>query len=691
MTGRRRSRVPWVIATVGLAVLICALALTALDGNFANDPVIVIASAVGVVAYTVVGALIASRERRNPIGWILMAIGLGFLGAFFTQDWANYAVVTSPGSLPLGSLMTWVQTWAIFIPLASILLLFFLFPTGQLLSPRWRPVAWGAAAGLALGALATMLDARSPISLYVGSLKVAEVANPVGVPALNDAVPVGQAVAGALGFAGLFLAVTSLVLRFRRARGVERQQMRWLSFVGVLGAVSLALALVTSKALGEQANLSLVTFAVFFACLAFAVPIACGLAILRYRLYDLDLVIKKTVIFGILVALIMAAGVTFSLILRPMTPGIAGGAGATASADILLGFLIWPLWRLSRRIADKLVYGGRVSPYEVLSEFSGRVGETYSSDDVLPRMATVLGEATGAEQASVWLSLGTDPRVEAVWPAGSVAPDTLPEDAVEVTHRGERLGALAVLMPPNDPMNPSKERLVHDLAAQAGPVLSNVRLIEELRASRQRLVAAQDEERRKLERNLHDGAQQQLVAMSVQLKLAQTLVDRDAAKAGELLTTLQGTAAQAIEDLRDLARGIYPPLLADRGLPAAIEAQARRAAVPVTVESDGVGRYPQDVEAAVYFSCLEALNNVAKYAGATAATVSLTQPDGQLLFSVVDDGRGFDASGTTYGTGLQGMADRLDAVGGGLRVDSRPHEGTTITGWVPVDEPQEAP
>ena len=167
-------------------------------------------------------------------------------------------------------------------------------------------------------------------------------------------------------------------------------------------------------------------------------------------------------------------------------------------------------------------------------------------------------------------------------------------------------------------------------------------MIEELRASRQRLVAAQDGERRKLERNIHDGAQQQLVALGVQLRLADTMVDRDPAKARELLTRLQGDTQTAINDLRDLARGIYPPLLADQGLGAALEAQARKSAVPVDVTVDGVGRLSQDVEAAVYFSCLEALQNVAKYAEASRATISLATREGSLEFTVADDGRGFD-------------------------------------------------
>jgi signal transduction histidine kinase len=350
---------------------------------------------------------------------------------------------------------------------------------------------------------------------------------------------------------------------------------------------------------------------------------------------------------------------------------------------ILAGVFVWPLVRLSRRIARRVVFGRRAAPYEVLTEFSEHVGETYSTEDVLPRMAEILATGTGARAARVLLRIGSELREEARWPQTEML--TGEEHVVPVVDRGEELGALAISMPPSDPMNPSKERLIRDLAGQAGLVLRNVRLIEELRASRQRLVAAQDEERRKIERNLHDGAQQQLVALAVQLKLARTMVERDPAKAGDMLDALQTSASDALEDLRDLARGIYPPLLADKGLAIAIDAQARRASIPTTVRSEDVGRYPREVEAAVYFSCLEALNNVAKYAKASSATVSLSQANGTLTFVVADDGVGFDESGVAYGTGLQGIADRLDAIGGEVRVLSAPERGTTVTGTVPTE------
>jgi signal transduction histidine kinase len=211
-----------------------------------------------------------------------------------------------------------------------------------------------------------------------------------------------------------------------------------------------------------------------------------------------------------------------------------------------------------------------------------------------------------------------------------------------------------------------------------------VALVQDLRASRRRLVAAQDEERRRLERNIHDGAQQQLVAMSVKIRLAEQLLEREPLKARGLLTDLQSDTTGALEDLRDLARGIYPPLLADKGLPAALEAQARKVAIPIAVHTDAVGRYHQSIEATVYFCCLEAMQNIGKYAEASSSSIRLAQRDEVLVFEVADDGVGFDAEGTLHGSGLQGMADRLDAVGGTLEVRSEPGTGTTVMGQVPV-------
>jgi signal transduction histidine kinase len=355
-----------------------------------------------------------------------------------------------------------------------------------------------------------------------------------------------------------------------------------------------------------------------------------------------------------------------------------------------------PLRERARRLANRLVYGERATPYDVLSEFSTRMAGTYATEDVLPRMARIMAEGTGARRSEVWLKAGNELRRAATWPAENGGQPSVPardgempaipgaDRAVPVSHQGELLGALAVAKAPGDPITPVEDKLIADLAAQAGLVLRNVGLIEDLRASRQRLVAAQDEERRRLERNIHDGAQQQLVALSVKLGLLKALASKDPDQTVRLAEELQRDSTDALENLRDLARGIYPPLLADQGLAAALNAQVRKAALPVEVHADDVGRYSPEVEATVYFCTLEALQNVAKYAEASRVLVRLDAPPGLVVFSVSDDGRGFDPETTPMGTGLQGMADRLAALGGALEVRSAPGAGTTVTGRVPA-------
>jgi signal transduction histidine kinase len=523
----------------------------------------------------------------------------------------------------------------------------------------------------------------SSVGILVGARTMADsgfpnLANPFAIPALEF-----LQVALVLFPFCILGSAASLVVRYRRSRGLERDQLKLLAFAAAVVAASYLVVMLLSIGststntpgwLGVAQTLVIFSFSL--------IPIAIGVAILRHGLYDLDIVIKKTAMALVLTLLI---GVPALLVLAaasvPWLIWAVPNSAFTLVGGVILGLLAIPLVRVARRIANRIVYGSRATSYEVLTEFSERVGDAYAAEDVLPRMAQVLGMGLGADAAAVWFVTGGDLRPAAVWPDGAAAPT---DHLVEVVERGEHLGAISIAMPAADPLSPSGERLMADLASQAGLVLRNVRLIEEIRSSRRRLVTAQDEERRKIERNLHDGAQQQLVALAVQLKLARSVLDRDPAKAGELLDTLQGAAADALEDLRDLARGIYPPLLADKGLPVAIEAQARKALLPVTVDSDGLGRFEPDVESAVYFSCLEALQNVAKYAKASHVVVLLAQANGTLSFEVRDDGAGFDPASTGYGTGLQGIADRLAALGGELVVTSASGDRTAVAGRLPI-------
>jgi signal transduction histidine kinase len=645
----------------------------------------------GMTAFATVGALIASRHPRNPIGWVFSAIGFGIVLYAFRENYVVYGLFANPGSLPGVTIVAWLGSWIPLVALISVPFVFLLFPDGRPPSSRWRPVGWIALASMGLVGLGNILV---PGRLGGFNLERIHIENPTGIPSLR-VLANGLVSAGALGVAVAGVgSVVALVVRFRRSGGEERQQLRWLAYVAAAATVVPLIGLVTGYAGVDLGN---VLFPTFFLLLLIGVPVACGIAILKYRVLDLDIVIKKTVVFGAVVILITSVYLAVVVVVGPRVErGRSSVESLVATIIVVLAFQ--PVSRWARRLADRVVYGKRATPYEVLSGLSDRLAASYSTDDVLPRLVQILAAGTGATKAEVWLRVGPDAlRRAARWPVGPdggasdvrLAGEDLPAfpgmaHAFAVRHQAELLGALTVAVPPNDPLTPSQEKLLTDLAAQAGLVLRNVRLVQELRASRQRIVAAQDERAKALERNLHDGAQQQLVALAVKVRLMERVIPKDPQKALAMARELEADTSDALENLRDLARGIYPPLLADQGLAVALEAQARKSPVPTRVDANGVGRYPQDVETAVYFCVLEALQNVAKYAEASSATVRIFECDGMLAFEVADDGRGFDSASTGYGTGLQGMADRLDALGGTLEIRGARGEGTAVRGRLPA-------
>jgi signal transduction histidine kinase len=692
MNKQTASRLAWGLWIFGVLLNILGLVLVALGrhdpapGTFGFRG----SEAVFALAFGTMGALIAARRPANPIGWLFVSGGVLGGAGFVSNEFANYSLhheVAVPGS----ESARWISEWLWFPSLLIFAFLLLLFPGGRLPSPRWRPLVWIVAGGTAFALIGGWLSPTAPAAFD----------DPITIWPLPGAF---GAFAGTVSSVGALLTMLSVLLstsapivRYRTATTEIRQQLKWFAAAaGLWGMILIVFFAVMGTAPSYAYPVS-----ILWVISAAMIPVATGIAILRHRLYDIDVVINKAVVFTALAAFITAVylGIVVGV---GAAVGARGNFALSILATAIIAVAFQPARERARHLANRLVYGKRATPYETLSEFAERMSETFATEEILPRMARILGEGTGARRAEVWLRVGTEIRGAASWPEEQPDVKSIPlrdgelpeiggfDRVVAVRHLGELLGALAVSKPPTEPLTPAEDELISDFASQAGLVLRNVRLtselrarLEELQSSRQRLVTAQDEERRRLERNLHDGAQQQLVSLAIKLRMARSISEKDSAKADQILAEVESEAADALENLRDLARGIYPPLLADQGLVAALSAQARKAPLPVEIVSDGVGRYPQEIEAAVYFCCLEALQNVAKYSRASRAVVHLEGGQGSLSFSVEDDGAGFDPATTARGTGLQNMADRVEALGGQIEIASRPGEGTRVIATIP--------
>lgn len=508
----------------------------------------------------------------------------------------------------------------------------------------------------------------------------------------------------------------SQAYRYRRPATPADRQLSRLLAIALIPAVAIALWAL-STGLADSADpafegrsivvLPTSLYRVFQLVLSI-VPLALLAGIFRYRLWSVDRLISRALVYSLLAGFVSAVYIGVVVGVGGLIGSReTGNLGLSVAATFLVATAFQPVKERTQRFANRLIYGKRATPYEVLSEFAAEVSTATAGEELLVRMAQVLAEGTAADRADVWLAVEGELRPAASWPRDpSRVPSPLPitgpqipwindvTTAVAVRHQGELFGALSVVKPPNEPLTPTEEKLMGDLGHQAGLALRNVRLTAELRArlddlqaSRQRIVAAGDDARRRLERNLHDGAQQELVAVKVQLAIAEDMVDElegDTEPVIELLGKLKTQTGDALENLRDIARGIYPPLLAAEGLRTALTSQARKSPVEIRVDAADVGRYPQDVEACVYFCCLEAFQNLAKYSQATEAVVTLTEDEGGLRFVVEDNGVGFDISRMDLGAGCRNMSDRLEALGGSLVIDSAPGQGTRVIGWAPL-------
>ncbi|HEX6446041.1 MAG TPA: sensor histidine kinase [Streptosporangiales bacterium] len=648
-----------------------------------------VVSAAAWASFPVVGWSIARRRPRNAIGWLLLAVGLAYALSEGTEAYAHWALVVRPGSLPYGTVALALDT-ATFAPQIGLVgtFLFLLFPDGRLPARRWLPLAWASGAVIVLSLVA--------VTLTPGPIRNVEVPgrqNPLGVAFLGAVDPLS--LAGACLVVCMLGSAASLALRFRRASGVERLQIKWLAAAAAVVAVLslLAVGIAIPHQLDPRIPQSLLLMVVqTVELLSFAlIPIAIGIAISRHRLYGIDRLISRALVVGALGVFIsgvyVAIVVGIGTLIGQRHPSIALSVVATAVVAVAFE----PVRTRVRRLANRAVYGERATPYEVLSDFATRMAGTYTTGELLPQLARLVGRCLGGATVEVWTTDGDRPVRQVAWPdgagrpAGATAPALPVDRRVEIRHQGDLLGLLTVTKPDGEQVTPPEDALLGHVASQAGLVLRNLRLIEDLRSSRERLVSSQDHERRRLERDLHDGAQQSLVSVALLLRMASTYAEDEPDGVGAAVAEAADQLRLAIAELRELARGLHPAILTERGLGPALGSLAERSPVPVRLDCTLPQRLPQTVEATLYYVVAEALTNVARYAAASVADVRVRRAGDEVTAEVVDDGVG--GADPVRGSGLAGLADRVAVVGGTLHVSSPAGGGTRLVCRVPLPAP----
>ncbi len=671
--GRGAAWAAWPLGWLALALTGCAAWLAVRNGAVARD----LAHLPFVVACAVAGALLARHRDRHPIGRLLLVTAVSFALLDFCGHAAIHGVVTAPGSVPFARLLAWPQTW-LWVPAnAALSAVPVFFPDGRLPSPRWR---WPMRAFVAIGAVAALAGAVRPgTNAQVGP---GGLANPFGVTGMR---PVADLTENALTLAAGLLFVVSgvaVVRRARSSRGARRQQFKWVGYALALAMLTVLGRLAAGLTDDDPGRVWPGDSAAwdFAGGIATAtLPVALVIAILRHRLFDIDLIIGRTAVY---VTLSAAVGGAYLLVVAVL------GARASLLGAAAAALLFAPLRdRLQRRV-NLLMYGERDDPYAVLSRLGRRLEEVQDPAALLAAGTATVKEALQLSYVGIEVDgghayeLGTPPA----------APVTLP-----LTAGGEPVGRLRLGPRAGESSLGGRDlRLLADLARQIAVAAAAVRagdrahrLAEDLRRSREHLVVAREEERRRLRRDLHDGLGPTLAGLTMRAEAAQALDGTGSPGAGQLLDEIITDAQTAVADVRRLVEGLRPPALDTLGLAGALDAHLAgrpggegplvRFAPPRDLPPLGAA-----TEVAAYRIAVEAVANARRHARAGTVEVSLARHGDRLVVRVDADGRGL-AAGTPGGVGMHSMRERAEELGGTLTVGGRPGGGTRVRADLPLN------
>jgi signal transduction histidine kinase len=606
---------------------------------------------VAVLASTVVGLIVASRVPRNPIGWLLLANGAILAASGVSGAYAGYALAHPGGSYPGSRLAAIWETSGWPLLFAALVAIAFVFPDGRLPSRRWRWAAVGGAVAFALQLAGGVLGDTPPEPPY-------DHIHPYAVlpHGLSDAM---QGI-GLLGMiATLILAMVALVRRFRRAEGAQQEQLKWVAYAGALIPLAILAGTVEGVVSGSQGYATDISFWL----VAIAIPVSVGIAVLRYRLYEIDRLINATLVYGAMTVLLGAAFVAVILAGGVVIGGDSALFTAVATLAVTLAFR--PLRARLQALVDRRFNRARYEGLQQVDRFLEELRVGRAEPEGIGR---VLARAVSDPSLQLFFWLPRD-RVHAD-AGGRLVPELPPEPTGRTpVSRGElQLGTLV-----HDPTLLEHPGLLDPVIVRAGLAIEIARLrvevrrqLAEVEQSRARIVTATYEERRRLERDLHDGAQQRLVSIGLDLRHFQHELGSGNEQARLSLDAVVVSLTDAIEELRQLAHGVRPAAL-DDGLGPALQELASRAPIKTEVVVSAE-RFDGEVEAAAYFVASEALTNAVKHARGSQVVVRAGRDNGSLVLSVSDDGEG--GAAPAPGSGLAGLADRVAALGGRMDLSS---------------------
>jgi signal transduction histidine kinase len=611
------------------------------------------------------GALIV-RRSGSPIGWLMqVATALAAL-ALALLDVAREAALDGNRG-PLVTAAAWAAHWLNFPAGGLFVYLFLLFPNGRLPGPRWRIATWAAGAGVAAISVSIALSSGPLAALP-------SIDNPLGIRGAGDILGLLETLGSVFLLMSVVAALASLVVRLRRTEGDERAQVKWLLYAAALLFLTGLFAMVAEGSLNELSFVGLLVG-------LFALPLAFTVALTKYRLYDIDVVVNRTIVYTILT---LAIVVLYILIVGLMGSLLQSRVGLVPAliATGVVAVIFQPLRRASQDAVDRVMFGQRRDPYAALANLGSRLESTFDPNEVLPAIVETV--ARSLKLAYVAIEVTKHDKQEV---AASVGEPTGTDEWIPLVYQGEEVGRLVVAPRKGDPLSVSDHKLLADLARSAGAAVHAVALTDALRRSRNELLATREEERRRLRRDLHDGLGPELAGISLGLAAALNLSPNDDDRARTLLTKVQSQADSATKSIRGLVDGLRPSTLDDLGLVGAIREKGTTITSGIgmrfTVSTPGeLPELSAAVEVAALRIALEAVTNAARHSGGTSCTVTIDASE-DLVMEIVDDGIGHSPS-AAHGVGRISMRERAEEVGGTITYDSVKGRGTIVRAVLPL-------